>query len=711
MVIPPTPPVINEANTLVSEVLNESQSLAQNSMSRGLAAVQALANVTVTIPDVAQPALDIPVISVPAVGTAPADPGDLSLVLPPLPADPVQGDIGTLDPGVAPEYDVQPLLLADIPLPDPLAVVLPLAPVLDDVAIPVEPSFTLPEVPDYVALNLPAAPVFDAPLFTDPDPLAPLVPNVDFAWGEIAYKSDELTNLNNRLLSFVQGRSSALPPEVEARQWDKAVEKADDTYFKAVDEISNQVAASGFNLAGGNYVTTMMAAVATNIMANSDESRKIMADQWKLEQSNFQFAFSSAMNLEGQLIQLFNSVQKRALDAAKFRVDSLIQLYNARAQLYAADVQAFAAKAEVFSARLQAALATLEVYKADLEAAKLRGELNVQLADQYQAQVEGVKALAEVFRARVEATTLAVETNKNRTDIYRAEVEAYAEVAKASFQQVTGYLAQVEGEQAKIDIFTAEVSGYASRVDAYRAITDTKLQEADLQFRQLQMFPVEVYRGKIAGFAAQVGAEAARLQATADVFNARIDAYAATEKATAHAATVQAGVAETSTRLYASQAQLAINAATISSRLSMTRAETAQASLRAAGQLSTQLASAALSARNVTASITGSTSNQAGISVTNNDSVSSNNTTSTSSNNSHNRSSSNQHSMGGGVNITHSYVMADNQTASDTVNQQVSNSTTQSVTNDNRKEARNQKVTGYGQRTEFNTQNIYTHHD
>jgi hypothetical protein len=708
----PSPPVITDAGSLVAEVLADSQSMASQAVARGLSALQGLSGFALAIPEVVAPSFEVPVIDVPAAGTAPQDPGNLSVTLPAVPTEPTAGDIGSLDVGEAPAYTLTAPLLVDVPLPDPLDALLPVSPALDVVATPVEPDFTLPAVPTFTALNLPGAPVFDVPLFTDAEPVAPTAPGeAQLTWAEVAYQSDLLADLNNRLLGFIQGTPSALAPEVEAAIVQKALDAQAQQTVGASDEAMNQLAARGFTAGGGQAVRAVQKVLDEALTKASEASRQTMIEQARLEQANFHFAFTKAMQLEGQLVALFNNVQQRALEAAKFRVEAVIQLFNARVQLYQADAQAFAAKADAFKTRLQAALAQLEVYKAELQGAALVGQLNVQLASQYKAQVEGVTALAEVFKARVQAVTLAVETNKNRTELYRAQIQGYAAQAKASESLAKTALAQVQGEQAKAELFAAEVAGYGSRVEAYRVLTDARLSEATLLFQQVQQFPVELYKGRIEGYQALISAEAERLKTEADVFTSRVEGYAATERSNAQTVIAQAQVAATTTRLYASRAQLAVNAATVNAKTSQVRAETAQSGLRAGAQIMAQLASAAMAARNISASISGSVSNSAAMSVSNNNSFSSSNSTSLSSSNSTNRSSTNSTSMGGGVTITDSFTMSDNQTSSDTITQSVTNSISQSTSNDTRREARNITARSMNDRDSFATETIFLHRE
>lgn len=706
----PTPPLVEQTSTLVHEILAQSSGMADAALTRGMAAIEALGNFPVNIPDIAVPDLSLPSVDLVAPGDAPMDPGALTATLPALPPDPAPTEIGALDLASLPSDALTPPLLVEIPLPDPLAAVAPLPPTLPEVATPVAPDYVLPAVPDFAALNIPNAPTLDLPRFTDVAPLAPDAIAAEFVWAEVAYASDNLATLNGQLLSLVQGNAAtALPPEVEEAIWQKGVDAEVMMTYQAADEALSQVAARGFAIPGGQLVRLVQQAIAVGLDKDAELSRSTMADQAKLEQENFQYAFTQAMTLEGQLINLFNQVQQRALDAASFRVQAAIDLFNARVALFQADVQAFGAKAEVFKSRLQAALATLEIYRAELSAAQIIGELNVQLTEQFSARIAGVNVMAEVYASRVQAASLTVAENRNRTERYRGEIEAYAAQSRANAETVKTYVTQIEAQSAKASLFAASVSGYASRVDAYRALTDAKLSEATLQFQALQQFPVEAYRAKLGGYATQVSSEAARLAATAEVFAARVQAYAASEHVVARQAEAQAEVAQTTTRLYASQAQVALQSGLTKLKLSMTRAETAQAALRAAGQLATQLASAAMSARNVTASMSASTGNAASMSVSNSVSNSASNGRSYTASTSTNYSSTTGTSHSGVASVTNAQTFSDNQTRSDTIDQSNASSTSMSTSNDTQLAARNTRAWTGTSRQSYSKQDIYNH--
>lgn len=705
----PIPQEINAASSLVSSVFASSRSLAQSALLSGMAAIEQLGNWDVTIPALEQVVIDVGALVMPPAGVAPSNPGDLSPVMPELPAAPVQGPATGLVVGEPPAYTLVAPTLLDIALPDPFDAITPPTPDLLQVGTPVEPNFTLPPVPLFAALNIPDAPSFEVPLFTDAAPTAPAALDAQFTWSEVAYASDQLAQLNARLLALVQGASTALAPSVEDALWQRGCDAEAMLTYSTVEDALQQSAARGFTIPAGQLVRIVQEAVNKGLQADTELSRQIMVEQVRLEQANFQFAFGNAITLESRLIELFNQVQQRALEAAKFRVQSLVELFNARVNLYQAEVTAFGAKAAVFSARLQGALAQLELYRASLEALKIKGQLNVQLAQQYSAQIAGVEALTDVFRARTEAVALTVATNRNRTELFKAQIDAYGAKAKGAAGAVQGYLAQIQAEHSKVELFGEQVKGYGARIDAHQALTGAKLAEANFDFRRLQQFPVELYKAQNAGYQAQVSAEAARLNATASVFQSRLDAYGAIERVQSQRTTAEAEVANTAIRLNVSAAKVNLQSGAIQLSMSQLRSETAQAALRAAGQLSAQLAAAAMSARNVSASLTGSYSNSSSNSASNSKSESAQKATHYNSTTSTNFSASKSKSNRVSMSTTESRNMSTQESASFSTDDSVSNVTNNSSHNDDNQSARNSRSHNYSRRMSYSKASIYRH--
>ena len=596
------------AEATVQEAFNDSKTLAADSQDRALSIIESLGSFEFNVNPLDVPNIPTPTITSLPIGEQPTEPPGLTAEFPVAPSDPTVGDLTDFSIDNAPEFtDVAPTLM-EIPLPDPFDALTPAEPVLSEVVLPVDPDYVLPEVPTMLGLNLPSPPALDLPAFNDLVGDAPIAPDVTFHWSEVEYSTALLTGMNNRLVTLINGAHTGLSPEVETAIWNRGRDRQALITQRGIEEAERMTASRGFQMPSGTLVRVVQQAIQEGMRNDADLSRDVMIKQAELEQSNFQFAFNAAINLEGQLLSHFNQVQARGLDAAKFTVTAALEVFKARVLLFQADVQAFGIKAQVFETRMRAALAQLDIYKAELEAQKLIGDLNQQQVAVYVAKLEGVKAVADIYKARIEGAKVRIEADKNKVEIFRAQLQGFDSLVKAKAAEYEGYSSRVKAELTKVQMFGEQVNAFKSRTEAYGVLTNAKLNAANLDFKQTQEFPVELYKAKVGAYNTAVQAEAARIQSIAQVFKTRVEAFAAGEQAKATHTSAEVEAIKATTAVYTSQAALALQAGEINMKLAMTSAETVQASLRAAGQLSGQLAAAALAARNANASISSAAS-------------------------------------------------------------------------------------------------------
>lgn len=602
-----------QAFDLVAGAMDDAKTFAAVAETRALDTIALLGQFQVDLPPIAVPDVPVTDLPIPSVDAPPAQPTDLSASFPTAPMDPTLGALTPFSLDTPPDFTASMPVLAELNFPNPLTATVPSAPSLDLVSVPVAPDFVLPVVPDLLALNLPAAPTLDLPSFNAALSDMPTAPDVSFAYAESAYQTALLGAMNSRLLDFVNGASTGLTPEVEQAIWNRGRDREAAQLQRAIDEAQRMFAARGFELPGGTLATMIQQAVQDSIGRDVSLSRDVMIKQAELEQSNFHFAFQTAMQLESRLIEHFDQVQTRALDAAKYAVQAVLEIFRARVMLYQADVQAFQARAAVYETQLKAALAQLDVYRAELDGQKLIGELNVQQVEIYKGMLQGVLATADIYKTQVSAANLRIEANNSLLAGFREQVNAYVAQVQAKNSEYEGYATQVKAEVAQVQMFGEEVNAYKSRIEAYGALVNARLGAATLEFKQLQEFPLEAYKARIGAFGAQVAAEAERLKALTTVYDTEVKAYSATEDAKARLSMAGAEVVKATAGAAAERAKVAVAVAEANGRLAVASHETAQASLRAAGQLAGQLAAAAMAARNVHASIQSSAS--AGTSV------------------------------------------------------------------------------------------------
>mgnify|MGYP000850418147 FL=1 len=593
-------------SALVAEALDDAGAFAEEAQDRALKVLEQLGSFSVQIPVVTAPIIPIPEANLPVLGDAPQEPTDLLASFPAAPEVPSLGSVSSISLPQVPEFNEVAPIISNIAAPAALNASLPAEPSLSNLILPDSPSYTLPSVPTLAGLNLPVPPSIDIPFFSETVGELPLAPSVEFAWNDVTYSSTLLDQSRAKLLDVISGEVQALSPEAEEAIWNRARDREARLTQGSIEAAMSSFAARGFQLPSGTLVRIVQEALQEQLQKESSLSRDIMIKQAEMQVENFRFTLTAAIQLEGKLIDSFNLAQARSLDAAKFTFQSYIELFNAKVSLFQADVQAFQAKAEIFKTQLQAELARLEIYKSEIEGQKLVAQLNESQVRTYVAQLDAIKTVADIYRAQVDAAKAVIEADGVKVEMFRSQIAGYESLVKAKSAEFEGYATRVRAEATKIDMYTAKTQAFKSRAEAFDSLVKATLGASELDFKQKQEFPLEVYKQKTSGYLAAIQAESSRINALADVYKTRVDAFAATEGAKSELAKAQTEVLKSVTDASVAQAELSLKAIDQNIRMAIAAHETAQQSLRAAGQLAGQLAAAALSARNISASLSSS---------------------------------------------------------------------------------------------------------
>lgn len=601
----------DEKAAVVAEALDDAGAFAEEAQDRALQVLERLGSFHVEIPTITAPIIPIPEANLPVIGDPPVEPGELNASFPAAPDVPSLGSISSISLPQIPEFNESAPVIANIPVPVSLSANLPIEPSLNNLILPDQPVYTLPSAPTLAGLNLPSVPSVNIPYFEESLSDLPMAPSVEFAWNDVTYASTLLDSAKAKLLDTIAGQSQALSPEAEEAIWNRARDRESRITQGVIEEAMINFAARGFQLPSGTVTRIVQAALLEQIQKESSISREIMIRQSELQTENFRFSLTAAIQLEGKLIDSFNLAQARSLDAAKFTFQSYVELFNANVALFQADVQAFGVKAEVFRTRLQAEIAKLDVYKSEIEGQRLITQLNESQVRTYVAQLDAIKTVSDIYRVQVEAAKAVIEADGVKVELFRSQIAGYESLVKAKTAEFEGYATRVRAEATKVEMFTAKTQAYKSQAEAYDSLVRATLGSSELDFKQRQEFPLEVYKQRTAGYLAAIQAESARIGSLADVYKTRVDAYAATEGAKSNSARAQTEILKSVTDASVAQAELSLKAIDQNIRMAIAAHETAQQSLRAAGQLSGQLAAAALSARNVSASL--SSSDQFGV--------------------------------------------------------------------------------------------------
>lgn len=627
------PPVLN-AKELVNAGWNTAQGYASNAFYSAVSFLndlEGIGNQLVSIPDVTVDVLPVThSIDDFVMPTAPTAP-NIAANFPNAPADPTLAVVTDLSLPDAPLFNAAlPDINLNITPPSALTATIPAAPALNAIVLPNDPSITIPDVPSLFAINLPNAPSVVMSDFTDTlDDLAS-APSGTFSFIEPAYSSTLLDGMKAFLVDWVNGAATGLSPAVERAIWDRAREREDRNATRSIDTIRSQMAGRGFSVPQGAMATAIMSAVQEAVDKSSSVSREVMIKQAELEQENRHFAVTAGVQLEGQLLTYSNQVAQRAFEVANATLRASIDLYQATVSAYGAKVQAFATKAQVWRQRIEVELSKLEIYKTELEGQKLIGDLNVQQVEVYKARLQGVLANVDVYKAQVEAANVKSAINRSLIESFVAQIQAYGELVKAKATEYEGYATQVKAEVSKADVFKVQADAYKSQVDGYSALTTAKVAEQSAQVKVKQEIPLGIFQARIGAFEKLVSAEAARLTSLNSTYETDGRVFASKTQAEGAKVQAQADVYRSEVQYVIGEANAQIEAAKANVAKMTSAIQLLMESIKAGGQVSAQLAASALSAINLSGSISSNDSASISSSVSQNSSESNSNSNSNS---------------------------------------------------------------------------------
>lgn len=190
-------------------------------------------------------------------------------------------------------------------------------------------------------------------------------PNNSFAFAEVPYSSNLLTDLRATLLQWVDGTSTGLLPTVEQAIWDRGRARETVNANRKGKEAFRQFAMRGFSKPSGALSLELLDAVQEAQNANSTLSRDVMIKQADLEQSNRRFSLEQATKMEEAMLSYTSQQMTRVLEAAKAYQQFAVEIFEHEVQAYGVETQAYKSRvdAEVgaFKARVDEQVAEANI--------------------------------------------------------------------------------------------------------------------------------------------------------------------------------------------------------------------------------------------------------------------------------------------------------------------------------------------------------------
>lgn len=502
----------------------------------------------------------------------------------------------------------------------------PERPAIDDIELPDSPDLVLPSLPTLADIVVPdfeglALPVFSA---TAPQFEGTALPGI-LQWTEPTYHPEILSEVLAKIRMLWAG-GSGIPAAVEQAMVERAVEREDRIAEREIDGVAEEFSLMGFTMPTGMQAARVDRMRQDLAVKKLGLNRDLTIKFAETEIENIKFGVEQAIAAENVFVNLFLNSAARMFEAAKFQIESQLNIYNAQVSLFNARMNGYGIEAQVFDTLVKAELAKIEVFKAEIEAEIARGKVNEQKVNVYTAQVQALSTYIEIYKARMQGAQIQSEVVRNRIEAYKADVQAYAERIQADKTKFDAYESQVKGEAAKAGIIDAEARAYAALVQGKSAMADIEVKRADV-FIQKNRSLVEAY-------IADLDAEKVRIQSQTSVIQTNAQAYIAdtqrfTAIAGAETAKAQLGVtakeAEMRTNISFYQAQVQAYLGNMEQLIR--KAALIIDALKAAGQISSTMAAGAAAGVHVGATLSGGGS--VGASGTSSDSYQRSDSTST----------------------------------------------------------------------------------
>lgn len=366
----------------------------------------------------------------------------------------------------------------------------------------------------------------------------------------------QMARLEAQLAKYLQG-GTGLKPEIEDAIYARGRAKNDVEAQRVQNSALADMAARGFTMPNG--VGNSMMARARQEAANNNAKtvNEIAIAQAEMEQKNLQFAVTTSSSLRVAMVnaslsymQNLGQLNGQALDYAKGLLGAVVEMYNIRVKVFAAELEGYKADAAVYEAKMRAAMMSVEIYKAEIAALQALTQVDLAQVSIYQAQISAQTAAVNMYKAQVDAAVSQASMERLKIDLFQAQVQAFSAEVAAKNAEWQAYGAEMSGEEAKARLYTAEVQGYSAQVQGYTADIQGKAEVVRATAATNEALSRQ-YAASVGAYETQVNAVAK--VATTKLENQRVQVAAYTAGTQAEIAKAQIGAEQ-----YKAAAQIAI---------------------------------------------------------------------------------------------------------------------------------------------------------
>ena len=477
------------------------------------------------------------------------------------------------------------------------------APTYADIVLPDKLLLSFPDLPtlsDIVIKDAPALETLQFEGVMPEDDLDP--PTAVFMYNEEVYTSLLKDPLDAKILADMVAGGTGLDSDVEEAIYLRARARQDQERNVAHTEATNYFASRGFSLPTG-ALQARLSEIDRKFTDNLvDINRDIVIKQAEMTWENIKATITAGLERENSLMGHFNNVAARAFEAAKYEVESAINVFKAQVDYYNAKLSAYQTQASVFTERVRAQLAVVEMYKAQLEGSKLEADIQRLGIDLYNAQLDGIKSQVDIYNAQMQGAATEAQIEKLKLEGYQAAVSAYMTKVQAKVAEYNMYQAQISGELAKVTIYSEQVKAFMTESEAFTAEVNRVAIQYKAQSDYNQSL-LDEYTGDIARFKAESDASLAVIDAKTKKYVAEGGIYESSTRVALGDAELQLEEFKANIQQSVAEADIALKNAELNLNEINKDHELRVEALKANVAASAQLISSALTAGNVTAAI------------------------------------------------------------------------------------------------------------
>ena len=365
------------------------------------------------------------------------------------------------DPIDVDEPDVPDIanLVDNTALPDTEAIVIPDLPNDADTVLPDKIILEDITLPDNINVNI---------VELDPSLVFPADTMIDssvstFEYTEDEYQSELLEAIKAKFLAEVEEGSIGLTPEAEEAIYTLRDERDEEKFDNGLTAIKDEWSQNLFGLPNGSLQAAIDDHYREYFLHKLDKAREVQIKQFDLTLANTHFTLTTAVNLEGQLLQHADNVANRALDAAKSVVNLGIALFNVQLQRYQSSLEAYKTGVQVYVEQLRAEGFKIQNYTAQMQGAKVKADVQGQRLANYKAQISAVSEIYNNYKVQVEAAGVKANIEAEKLRAFKIKIEA-----------------EVDKVRSLVAIYEADTSRYRANVSKGSVEAELRLRQQDL---------------------------------------------------------------------------------------------------------------------------------------------------------------------------------------------------------------------------------------